>query len=114
MFGDSAEKTGVPSDIWRFYLLSRRPETSDSEFNWDLFISVNNNLLLKNLGNFVSRVLKFVNSRHFGSIVPDSTACHEPSFDAWKEEVNALARFIRDLDAVKLRAGLATVLQISQ
>ncbi|MCG8383985.1 MAG: hypothetical protein MJA30_00455, partial [Cytophagales bacterium] len=53
--------------------------------------------------------------RHFGSIVLDSTACHERSFDAWKEEVNALLTpFIRYLDAVKLGAGLATVLQISQ
>ncbi|KXX77035.1 putative methionine--tRNA ligase, cytoplasmic [Madurella mycetomatis] len=115
VFGDSAQKTGVPSDVWRFYLLSSRPETGDSEFAWDSFISANNNLLLKNLGNFVSRVLKFVNSKHYNSIVPDWTAYHEPSFDAWREGVNGcLAQYIKELDAVKLRAGLSTVLQISQ
>ncbi len=115
VFGDSAQKTGVLSDVWRFFLLSVRPETGDSEFAWDAFISANNNLLLKNLGNFVSRVLKFVNSGHYDSIVPDGSAYHELAFEAFHEEVNALlAQYIRELDAVKLRSALSTVLQISQ
>ena len=115
LFGDSAQKTGVPSDIWRYYLLSHRPETGDTEFNWDSFISSNNNSLLKNLGNFVSRVVKFVNSKHFNNFVPISTEYHEASFDTWKGEINKLvAQYVKELDAVKLRAGLATVLHISQ
>lgn len=109
------KKTGVASDVWRYYLISHRPETSDTEFNWDSFISANNNVLLKNLGNLVSRVVKFVNSRHFNSIVPDYTQCHEPSFDIWEEQINGLLiDYIDKLDAVKLRGGLATVLSISQ
>ncbi|KAG7008421.1 methionine--tRNA ligase, cytoplasmic [Physcia stellaris] len=115
VFGDSAQKTNVPSDVWRYYLLAHRPETSDSEFNWDDFISSNNNMLLKNLGNFVSRVVKFVNSKHFNCIVPSYTNYHEPSFDTWKEEINVLlTQYIRNLEAVKLRAALSKVLQISQ
>ncbi|KAK0668391.1 tRNA synthetases class I (M)-domain-containing protein, partial [Cercophora samala] len=115
VFGDSAKETEVPSDIWRFYLLYCRPETGDSEFTWDGFISANNNLLLKNLGNFVNRVIKFVNSRHFNSVVPDWTQHNEPSFDAFKQDINQLlAQYIRELDSVKLRAGLLTTLQISQ
>ncbi|KZZ98535.1 methionyl-tRNA synthetase [Moelleriella libera RCEF 2490] len=115
VFGDSAQETGVPSDVWRSYLLSCRPETSDSEFTWDSFISFNNSLLLNNLGNFVSRVLKFINSRYYNNIVPKWTEYHEPSFDAWKAEVNELVtQYIQELDTVKLRAALSTVLQISQ
>lgn len=49
VFGSSAKETGVPSDIWRYYLLSHRPETGDSEFEWAGFIAANNNELLKNL-----------------------------------------------------------------
>lgn len=115
VFGDSARKTGVASDIWRFSLLLHRPESGDTEFTWDSFISDNNNLLLKNLGNFVSRVLKFINSQNYDSIVPDWTSYHETSFDVFKEQINKLlTRYIEELDAVKLRAGLNTILAISQ
>ncbi len=111
VFGDSAQKTGVPSDVWRFFLLSIRPETGHSEFTWDALISANNNLLLKNLGNFVSRVLKFVNSGHYDNIVPDWSAYHESAFEVFKEEVNVLlAQYIRDLDAVNLVHLLAALL----
>ena len=27
VFGNDAEETGIPADIWRFYLLQIRPET---------------------------------------------------------------------------------------
>lgn len=115
VFGDSAQKTGVGSDVWRYYLVSHRPETGDTEFNWDAFISANNNLLLKNLGNFVSRVVKFVNSKNFNNIIPDYTQYHEPSFDIWKEQVNELLADYNDkMNAVKLRGALASVLSISQ
>ena len=115
VFGDSAQKTGIASDIWRFYLLSQRPESADSEFTWDTFISVNNNLLLKNFGNFVSRVLKFVNSSNYNNIIPEWTRYTEQYFDDWRSDINKLlAQYIQDLDAVKLRPAIATVLQISQ
>jgi methionyl-tRNA synthetase len=114
VFGDSARKTGVPCDVWRYYLISRRPEASDSEFNWDSFIAANN-ALLKNLGNFVSRVLKFVNAKHFNNIIPGQSDVHDPSFDVLKDEVNKLlAQYIDELDSVKLRSGMSTVLSISQ
>ena len=114
VFGDSAQKTGVPADIWRYYLISHRPETSDSEFNWDSFIGANNNSLLKNLGNFVSRVVKFLNSKHFHNIVPNYAEYHDTSFDTFKQEVNKLvAQYVQELEAVKLRAALSTVMRVS-
>jgi methionyl-tRNA synthetase len=60
VFGDSAKATGIPSDIFRYYLTSRRPESSDTDFEWKSLIDVNNNELLKNLGNYCNRVLVFV------------------------------------------------------
>jgi methionyl-tRNA synthetase len=35
VFGNKAQDTGVPVDVWRYYLLSRRPESGDSEFKWE-------------------------------------------------------------------------------
>ena len=42
VFGNNARDTGISPDVWRFYLLSRRPETSDSEFKWQEIIDANN------------------------------------------------------------------------
>lgn len=56
MFGNNAQETGQPSSVWRYYLISQRPESQDSAFLWSNFISANNNELLANLGNFVNRV----------------------------------------------------------
>ncbi|PKS12771.1 hypothetical protein jhhlp_000982 [Lomentospora prolificans] len=115
VFGDSARKTGVGPDVFRYYLLSHRPEASDSEFNWDDFISCNNNLLLKNLGNFVSRVVKFVNGKNYNNIVPDYSGFQDATIDEFKAEVNKLLKqYLEEMDAVKIKAGLSTVLLISQ
>ena len=68
VFGDDAIKSGIPIEVWRHYLLSMRPETQDAVFDWDDFASKNNNILLKNPGNFANRCLKFVSTRYKGVI----------------------------------------------
>lgn len=59
----------LPSDYWRWWLLSHIPEYSDSEFTWDNFCEGVNTDLANVLGNFVSRVTKFCSS-HFDTKVP--------------------------------------------
>ncbi|OMP83678.1 Methionine--tRNA ligase, cytoplasmic [Diplodia seriata] len=115
VFGNNAKDTGIPSDVWRYYLLSRRPETSDSEFKWKDFIDANNNDLLKNLGNFVNRVIKFVAAK-YDSVVPDYTKYKDEDqyLKKHEEAVNELLKtYIGHLENVKLKAGLSTVLHIS-
>lgn len=59
----------LPSDYWRWWLLSHAPESSDAEFTWENFqVSVNKDLA-DVLGNFVSRVTKFCRSK-FDETVP--------------------------------------------
>ncbi len=60
MFGNNARDTNIPADIFRFYLLYIRPETQDSVFSWEDFMTKNNSELLNNLGNFINRVLMFI------------------------------------------------------
>lgn len=55
VFGDMAQETGIPADIWRFYLLYIRPEGQDSAFSWTDMLLKNNSELLNNLGNFINR-----------------------------------------------------------
>ncbi|KAH8729521.1 tRNA synthetases class I (M)-domain-containing protein [Ilyonectria robusta] len=113
VFGNTAKETGVDPDVWRYYLLSRRPESSDSEFKWQEFIDCNNNDLLKNLGNLNQRILKFCQSKMDG-IVPDYTKYTDERIEEHKKEVNeALETYNSNLEAIKLRNGLATVMHIS-
>lgn len=62
VFGDMAKDTGIPSDVWRFYLLYVRPEGQDSAFSWADMALKNNSELLNNLGNFINRwvILHFI------------------------------------------------------
>jgi methionyl-tRNA synthetase len=109
VFGNNARDTGIDADIWRYYLLSRRPESgTDTEFKWEEFIDVNNNDLLKNIGNLVNRVVKFCHAK-MGGVVPTYTVSEEH-----QSNVNALlTTYIAHLEAMKLRLGLSTILQIS-
>lgn len=55
VFGNNAQETGIPADVWRFYLLYVRPESQDSTFSWSDLMTKNNTELLNNLGNFANR-----------------------------------------------------------
>ena len=51
VFGLDAKNSGIPSEVWRYYLLANRPEVADSSFSWDDLKEKNNGELLANLGN---------------------------------------------------------------
>ncbi|PIB25091.1 methionine--tRNA ligase [Amylibacter kogurei] len=59
----------LPSDYWRWWLMTHVPEGSDSEFTWDSFQQGVNKDLADVLGNFVSRITKFCRAK-FGEEVP--------------------------------------------
>lgn len=114
VFGDNARNTGIPPSVWRYYLLSCRPETGDTQFEWRTFITKNNSELLANLGNFVNRLIKFTNA-NYDSLVPDYTSeFSDPTFSDFKKDINVLlAAYIHDLEAVHLRAGLEKAMSLS-
>lgn len=116
VFGSDAKLTGIPASVWRYYLLSNRPETSDSQFVWADFRTKNNSDLLNNLGNFVNRVIKFVNAR-YGGVVPDFSPEAEVGLvdkDKLFTRVNeSLTRYIDSLEAGKERAALESLMHIS-
>ena len=68
-------ETGIPADVWRFYLLSGRPESADTTFSWDDLLARTNSVLLANFGNFANRALKFCVAR-FDGVIPTLTEDH--------------------------------------
>lgn len=116
VFGTNAKDTGIPADVWRYYLLKNRPETGDTQFEWKYFIEQNNSELLAKLGNFVNRVIKLVNSKIYNSIVPDYTASSaNPIFDQAKADINQqLKQYNEELEAVNLKGGIHCAMQIAQ
>ncbi|VVB58210.1 Methionine--tRNA ligase [Candidatus Anstonella stagnisolia] len=69
VFGNDAVESGIPADVWRYYLLTNRPEKMDTDFSWEDFGEKLNNELLANIGNLVNRVMVF-SQREFEGKVP--------------------------------------------
>ncbi|CAB1353236.1 unnamed protein product [Coregonus sp. 'balchen'] len=107
VFGDMAKDTGIPSDVWRFYLLYLRPEGQDSAFSWADMAIKNNSELLNNLGNFINRAGMFV-SKFFENCVPDMILQQEDkrllAQVGWE-----LKQYITLMDRVKISSVLFTL-----
>lgn len=113
VFGNNVVETGIPVEVWRYYLLINRPETNDSAFTWNDFISRNNSELLANIGNFVNRLLKFIVAK-YDSVIPEYDITG-PNEQKLIENVNKLLKeYITNMESAKLRAGLKLVMDISQ
>ncbi|KAJ2330485.1 methionine--tRNA ligase mes1 [Coemansia sp. RSA 2681] len=120
VFGNNARDTGVPSDVWRYFLMANRPESADAVFAWSDFVARNNGELLANVGNFCNRIVKFVDANtKYAGVLPAADAARiavgaDTSDRRLIDDVNALlARYIERMDAVKIKAGLRTAMEIS-
>ncbi|XP_055839978.1 methionine--tRNA ligase, cytoplasmic [Episyrphus balteatus] len=112
VFGNDAQETGIPADVWRFYLASARPEGQDSSFSWNDLGARNNSELLNNLGNFVNRALVFC-EKNYDSTIPPMTLT--------KDELILLALvnrevkgYVQSLEKARLRDGIRHILSISR
>lgn len=92
----------LPSDYWRWWLLSHAPESSDSEFTWENFQSSVNKDLADVLGNFVSRVTKFCRSK-FGEVVPDGGTWGAPEQALIAELTTRIRAYEGHMEAMEVR-----------
>ena len=101
----------LPSDYWRWWLLTHVPENSDSEFTWDNFqLSINKDLA-DVLGNFVSRVTKFCRSK-FGEEVPETSGfrnIEKELIDELQERINKYQTFLETLEIRKASSELRKI-----
>ncbi|XP_058757491.1 methionine--tRNA ligase, cytoplasmic-like [Vicia villosa] len=121
VFGNDAKDTNIPVEVWRYYLLTNRPEVSDTDFTWPDLQAKLNSELLNNLGNFINRVLSFIakpEGQGYNSIIP--TVPDDVSGDSHDltkklaDKVSAyLDQYIEAMEKVKLKQGLKIAMSIS-
>uniref|UniRef100_F7EDY6 Methionine--tRNA ligase, cytoplasmic n=1 Tax=Ornithorhynchus anatinus TaxID=9258 RepID=F7EDY6_ORNAN len=112
VFGDMAQGTGIPADIWRFYLLFVRPEGQDSAFSWADLQLKNNSELLNNLGNFINRAGSFV-CKFFGGRVP-AMELNGDDRRLLAQVALELRHYHQLLERVRIRDALRCVLTVSR
>jgi methionyl-tRNA synthetase len=108
VFGTDARDTGIPADVWRFYIYYNRPETSDTTFTWKDFQEKTNSELIGNLANLVNRTLTFV-ARNYDGVLPEG-----PSDEVFWTEVRAREAAIGNaLEKVELRSAFQQIFALS-
>lgn len=112
VFGNDAQDTGIPADVWRFYLASARPEGQDSNFSWADLVARNNSELLNNLGNFINRALVFC-EKNFNSVIGNIVVS--------EDELTVLALinreikgYVQAMEKTRIRDGIRHILSISR
>lgn len=108
VFGTDAVESGIPADVWRFYIFYNRPEKSDCTFTWSDFQEKVNSELIGNLGNLVNRTLTFV-TRYYDGLIPDA-----PVDEGFLATIRSLESDIRaKLDRAELRDAFRAIFQFS-
>jgi methionyl-tRNA synthetase len=108
VFGTDTMDTGIPPDVWRFYIFYNRPEKSDAMFTWNDFQEKVNGELIGNLGNLVNRTLSFI-TRYLNGKMPDG----KPDPVLW-ETVRKFENSITEkLERVELRDAFREIFELS-
>ncbi|GLU08690.1 hypothetical protein SLE2022_255870 [Rubroshorea leprosula] len=118
VFGNDVKDTNIPVEVWRYYLLTNRPEVSDTLFTWSDLQAKLNNELLSNLGNFINRVLSFIakpTGQGYGSIIPDAPGAesHHLTKTLAEKVGKYVEQYVEAMEKVKLKQGLKLAMSIS-
>ncbi len=110
IFAEDAVKE-FPADYWRYFLMSNMPESSDTNFSFDLFAGTVNKDLNGVLGNFAQRVLKMTASK-IGSFVPQGNAMTDEEqtlIKTLQEHVNLYFKYMKEMEFRKALVELRFV-----
>jgi len=92
-------------DPLRYYLTANMPESRDADWEWEEFVTRNNNELVATWGNLVNRVLAFA-YKHWNGVLPDPGNLR-PEDTAILSVIEEGFEKVGDLyDRVKLRVAL--------
>ncbi len=108
IFGNDVQDTGIPADMWRFYLFYNRPEKADVLFTWKDFQEKINGELIGNISNLVHRTLSFID-RFYDGVVPEGEIDEELKDEIAKRIAVIEAHFERS----ELREALRNICYLS-
>ena len=99
-------------DPHRYYLTANMPESKDTDWDWQDFLSRNNNELVATWGNLANRVLAFA-YKHWEGRVPDPGGLR-PADQQILQTVEAGFQTVAEhLEAVRLRPALNEALRLA-
>ncbi len=107
VFGTDVRDTGIPADVWRFYIFYNRPEKADYTFTWKDFQEKVNGELIGNIANLVNRTLSFIN-RFYDGKIPDG----EISREVLDQLRSSEQRITEMLDRAELRDALRMICEL--
>ncbi|NOY09627.1 MAG: methionine--tRNA ligase [Spirochaetes bacterium] len=108
VFGTDAKETGIPADVWRFYIFYNRPEKSDAVFTWKDFQEKVNGELIGNLSNLVNRTLTFA-VRYFDGVISEG----KKDTEFWEKAVRLEKGIEKSLEKVELRDAFRKIFALS-
>ncbi|MBN2652831.1 MAG: methionine--tRNA ligase [Spirochaetales bacterium] len=108
VFGNDAKDTGIPADVWRFYIFFNRPEKSDVQFLWSDFQDKINKELIGNYGNLINRSLSFL-SKFYNGEIPKA----ELNKDLRAAADKIIAKSIASYDRADLRDAFRSVFELA-
>ncbi len=112
VFGDNARDTGIPADVWRYYLMVNRPQQTDTDFSWDDLQAKINSELVGNFGNLVNRTLTFSNRYYKGVVDKIKLEEKDAMFVA---KIRAREHIVKDrMDEIDLKEALKEIMSISR
>ncbi|MBP5163352.1 MAG: class I tRNA ligase family protein, partial [Spirochaetales bacterium] len=110
VFGNDVQETGIPADVWRFYMYYNRPENSDFTFTWKDMQEKVNGELIGNLSNLVNRTLTFVKRFYDGNLGQGPVDEELVSqIRAKEEEITAMLERADERDALRAVFELSNI-----
>ncbi len=110
VFCDDVMKSGIPPDVWRYYIFINRPEKQDTHFYWEELQEKNNAELVGNLGNFVFRTLSFAHRYLDGVITEEKLTGEDETF---LQQINdQIDEIEHSLEACELKTALKQIMGI--
>ncbi|ORD98968.1 SYMC [Hepatospora eriocheir] len=118
VFGSDILEKDVGDIIkWRFYLLRRRPETKDADFNVDEFLTLVETDLVACLGNFVNRTLKFLSKKKI--VISEVLKELDLSLDEYKDELlfiesikETYNEYLEVMEQISIRRGFEALFKL--